>query len=67
MEKLRFLAAAFWKNKKENVLDSSNLSNMIRGTFFDSERLWYSKLSLLKLRALELGITFQQFFQGSRL
>ena len=67
MKKLRFLAADFEKYKKEKFLNSSNLSNMARGTFFDSERLWYSKLSLLKLLAVELAITFQPFLQSSRL
>ena len=66
MKKLRFLAADFEKYKKEKFLNS-NLSNMARGTFFDSERLWYSKLSLLKLLAVELAITFQPFLQSSRL
>ena len=34
--------------------------------YFDSERLWYSKLSFLKLRTVELAISFQQFLQSSR-
>ena len=34
--------------------------------YFDSERLWYSKLSFLKLRTVELTISFQQFLQSSR-
>ena len=34
--------------------------------YFDSESLRYSKLSLLKLRTVELAIWFQQFLQSSR-
>ena len=32
MKKLRFLAADFEKCKKGKILDSPNLSNMVRGT-----------------------------------
>ena len=39
LEKLRFLTADFDKYKKEKILNFSNLSNMARGTFFDSERM----------------------------
>ena len=66
LEKLRFLAADFDKYKKEKILNFSNLSNMARGTFFDSERMWHNKLTLLKLRAVEYAITFQQSMQSSR-
>ena len=50
MKKLHFLATDFEKSRKEKI--SPNLSNM----YFDSERLWYSKLSLLKIQAVELAI-----------
>ena len=34
--------------------------------YFDSERLWYRKLSLLKVPTVELAISFQQFLQCFR-
>ena len=37
-----------------------------RQRYFDCERLWYSNLLLLKLRAVKLAISFKQFLQSFR-
>ena len=37
-----------------------------RQRYFDCERLQYSKLSLLKLPAVKLAVSFKQFLQSSR-
>ena len=64
MKKLRFQAADFEKRKREKVEFSKFVK--YRERYFDSERLWQSKLSLLKLQGVKLAISFQQFLQGSR-
>ena len=47
---------------------NSELSEFVKEgqRYFDSERLWYSKLSLLKLRAVELAILDQIFVKKVR-
>ena len=55
MKKLRFLASDFdkcWKGKKFEFYKFVTCGQR----YFDSERLWYSKLSLLKLPAVEFAI-----------
>ena len=54
MKKLSFLASDFDKCRKEKKFEF-NESVKYGERYFDSERLWWSKLSLLKLRAAELA------------
>ena len=64
MKKLRFLAADFEKRKKEKKKFFKFVKYPEK--YFDSKRLWYRKLSLLKLRGVKLAISFQKFLQSSR-
>ena len=64
MKKLRFLAADFEKRKNEK----NKFSKFVKypEKYFDSKRLWYRKLSLLKLLAVKLAISFKQFLKSFR-
>ena len=65
MKKLRFLAADFEKCKKGKKNEFFEFVKYGQ-KYFDSERLWYRKLSLLKVPTVELAISFQQFLQCFR-
>ena len=55
MKKLCYLASNFDKCGMEKKFEFYEFVKYGQ-RYFDSERLWYSKLSLLKLRAVELAI-----------
>ena len=57
MKKLRLLDTDFEQRKKKK--NEFFKSVKYRERYFDSERLWYSKLFLLKLRGVKLAISFQ--------
>ena len=52
------------KRKKEKKNEFSKFFKYCQ-RYFDCERLWYSKLSLLKLRAVKFAISFKQFLQSA--
>ena len=52
------------EKRKKKKIEFSKFFNC-RQRYFGCERLWY-KLSLLKLRAVKLVISFKQFLQSSR-
>ena len=54
-KKLRFLVVDFDKYRERKKFEFSEFVKYGQ-KYFDSERLWYSKLSLLKLQVLELAI-----------